>query len=228
MPDKKIIIAIDGHSSCGKSTLAKGLAEALQYTYIDTGAMYRAITLKCIQSKIDIEDEQALRKLLEQTDISYRQKDGELQLLLDGQPVEELIRMPEVARWVSPVAKIPQVRRFLVDIQRKTGKSFEGVIMDGRDIGTVVFPDAPLKLFVTADLGIRARRRYEELIAKGLDVTYEMVLENLEQRDYIDSTREDSPLKKAGDAIVIDTTYHTIQSQLEETLRIVLHKFGKL
>jgi len=224
MPEKKIIIAIDGHSSCGKSTLAKDLANTLNYTYIDTGAMYRAITLKCLQTNVNIDDEAALQSILLQTTISYTQSHDSLQLLLDGQPVDDLIRMPEVAQWVSPVAKIPIVRRFLVDIQRKTGNAFPGVIMDGRDIGTVVFPDAALKLFVTADLDIRARRRYEELMSKGLDITFEDVRKNLEQRDLIDSTREDSPLKIADDAIIIDTTFHTIKSQLEEALSIVKAK----
>lgn len=224
MPEKKIIIAIDGHSSCGKSTLAKDLAKTLSYTYIDTGAMYRAITLKCLQTNVNIDDEAALQSILLQTTISYTQSHDSLQLLLDGQPVDDLIRMPEVAQWVSPVAKIPAVRRFLVDIQRKTGNAFQCVIMDGRDIGTVVFPDAALKLFVTADLDIRARRRYEELMSKGLDITFEDVRKNLEQRDLIDSTREDSPLKIADDAIIIDTTFHTIKSQLEEALSIVKAK----
>lgn len=224
MPEKKIIIAIDGHSSCGKSTLAKDLANTLNFTYIDTGAMYRAITLKCLKTNVNIDDEAALQSILLQTTISYNQSQVSLQLLLDGQPVDDLIRMPEVAQWVSPVAKIPIVRRYLVDIQRKTGNAFPGVIMDGRDIGTVVFPDAALKLFVTADLDIRARRRYEELMSKGLDITFEDVRKNLEQRDLIDSTREDSPLKIAEDAIIIDTTFHTIKSQLEEALSIVKAK----
>ncbi len=228
MSEKKIIIAIDGHSSCGKSTLAKGLAIILNYTYIDTGAMYRAVTLKCLQTKTDISDENALNSLLKNTEITYLRKNDSLQLLLDGQPVDDLIRLPEVAAWVSPVAKIPAVRRYLVDIQRKTGLSFDGVILDGRDIGTVVFPDAPLKLFVTADLNIRARRRYDELIGKGLDVSFEMVRENLEKRDFIDSTREDSPLKKAADAIILDTTFHSVESQLMEALRIVESKLEQL
>lgn len=224
MPEKNIIIAIDGHSSCGKSTLAKDLATTLNFTYIDTGAMYRAITLKCLQTNVNIEDEAALQNVLIHTSISYDHILDTLQLLLDGQPVDDLIRLPEVAHWVSPVARIPVVRRFLVDIQRKTGNAFQRVIMDGRDIGTVVFPDAAIKLFVTADLNIRARRRYDELVSKGLDISYEDVKNNLEQRDLIDSTRKDSPLKKADDAILIDTTFHSINSQLEEALRIVKAK----
>lgn len=221
---KKIIIAIDGHSSTGKSTLAKQLAKALQYVYVDTGAMYRAVTLFALQNdyfhdgKIDID---ALNAHLSDIHLQfkYNEEKGFAEMYLNGTNVENKIRGMEVSQWVSPIAAIPEVRRMLVLQQQKMGEQ-KGIVMDGRDIGTVVFPNAELKLFVTADAEVRAKRRYDEMLAKGDAPTYESVLENVKKRDYIDSSREDSPLRKASDAIEIDNSNLSIEEQFSQTLAI--------
>ncbi|MCB0578710.1 MAG: (d)CMP kinase [Phaeodactylibacter sp.] len=213
---KKIIIAIDGHSSCGKSTLARGMASRLHYTYIDSGAMYRAATLSFLRNRIPLEDEEAVRQALENITISFN---GRNHTILNGEDVESAIRRMEVSNHVSQVSAISAVRRKMVLQQQAMGRE-KGIVMDGRDIGTVVFPDAELKIFLTADVGVRARRRFEELKLKGIEATMEEVRQNLSYRDHIDSTREDSPLRRADDAIVIDNTHLSEDEQLEYALEL--------
>ncbi|RAV28230.1 (d)CMP kinase [Sinomicrobium soli] len=207
---KKIIIAIDGYSSTGKSTIAKRLARALGYIYVDTGAMYRAVTLFALENGMFTTegiDKEGLLKSLGSINIRFEKKKGgeDAETLLNGKNVEDKIRSMEVSNRVSNIAAIPEVRHKLVEEQRKMGED-KGIVMDGRDIGTVVFPDAELKLFMTASPEIRATRRYKELLGKGKEVTYEEVLKNVSERDYIDSHRADSPLVKAEDAIELDNT----------------------
>lgn len=214
---KKIVIAVDGFSSSGKSTMAKDLAKDLGYTYIDTGAMYRAVTLYCLQNKLISEegiDIESLEKQINSIEINFRlnEKTGKPETYLNGINVEQDIRKMDVANWVSPIAAIGFVRRALVALQQKMGEK-KGIVMDGRDIGTVVFPNAELKIFVTASPEVRAQRRVDELKAKGEAVSFEEVLENIKTRDHIDSTREESPLKQANDAIVLDNSNMTIDEQ---------------
>jgi cytidylate kinase len=214
---KKIIIAIDGHSSCGKSTMAKGLAQKIGYTYIDSGAMYRAVTLYCIENNLFSGNElnlDLLRKEIESIRITFRKNDatGHSETCLNGRNVERQIRSLDVADKVSFVAATGFVREALVKQQQAMGQE-KGVVMDGRDIGTVVFPDAELKIFVTASPEIRAQRRLQELMAKGENAAFEQVLQNIEKRDYIDSTRKDGPLRKAADAVVLDNSVMTIDEQ---------------
>lgn len=215
--EKKIIIAIDGHSSSGKSTMAKDLAREIGYIYIDTGAMYRAVTLYCLRKGYiqgDKIQEEALKADLDKMDISFRYnaETGRPDTYLNGEKVEKEIRSMEVADKVSLVAALGFVRRSMVAKQQEMGKA-KGIVMDGRDIGTVVFPNAELKVFVTASPEVRARRRLEELQAKGEQTTYEEVLANVKKRDYIDSTREESPLRQAPDALVLDNSNMTIPEQ---------------
>jgi len=220
---EEIVIAVDGHSSCGKSTLAKDLAKALGYTYVDTGAMYRAITLKIIRERIALDEEASILSMLESTDIIFKRIKGENHLFLDGLDEEKEIRKPSVAALVSPVSEISTIRKFLVDLQRSYGDN-KGVVMEGRDITTVVFPEAKLKLFITADIDTRAERRYSEMLSKGIKTSLEEVRKNLSKRDYIDSNRKDSPLTMHPDAILIDTSQHTRESQLQEALQIARKK----
>ena len=217
---KKIIIAIDGHSSCGKSTLAKALAKALGYAYVDSGAMYRAVTLYFIQNGVDLTNEAAIRQALDQIKIHFQYTPNGNCTFLNGENVENAIRQMPVSQQVSQVAAISEVRRDMVRQQQLMGKE-KGIVMDGRDIGTVVFPNAALKIFLTAEVDERARRRHSELRAKGQDVDFDAVKQNLIERDHIDSTRADSPLAKAPDAIIIDNTYLTEQEQLEKALSLV-------
>jgi len=212
----KIIIAIDGYSSCGKSTLARGLAKRLNYVYIDTGAMYRATTLYFLNSNIDITDDKAVRSALGniRIDFHYNAQKGTSDTYLNGIYVEDEIREMRVSSMVSQVSVLLPVRGFLVDQQRAMGES-GGVILDGRDIGTHVFPNAELKIFMTADFDIRTKRRYDELISKGQTVEIEDIAENLKMRDHIDSTRKHSPLRKATDASTIDNTQLSMTEQLE-------------
>lgn len=212
---KKIIIAMDGHSSCGKSTMAKALAKAIGYTYIDTGAMYRAVTLYAMRRGFigkDGIDEESLRKELPLIKISFGHENGQQYTILNGENVEKQIRGMEVSGNVSPISAIGFVREAMVELQREMGKS-GAIIMDGRDIGTTVFPGAQLKVFVTASDEIRARRRFDELTLKGENPVYEDVLKNVRERDYIDSHRAVSPLRKADDAIVLDNSNMTIEEQ---------------
>ena len=214
---KKITIAIDGHSSCGKSTMAKDLARRIGYVYIDTGAMYRAVTLFAMRHNLIANGRVDAAKLQEEMGnihISLR-LNPETQrpdTYLNGECVEREIRTMEVSRHVSLIAALPFVRSAMVEMQREMGKE-KGVVMDGRDIGTVVFPHAELKIFVTASAEVRAQRRYDELTAKGEECNYEEILENVKERDHIDSTRETSPLRQAEDAIVLDNTHMTIPEQ---------------
>lgn len=216
---KKITIAIDGYSSTGKSTIAKQLAKSLEYIYIDTGAMYRAVTLFAIRNGFfggATPNPQALVKLLPKIDLKfvYNEALGFSEMYLNGENVEDEIRSLTVSRNVSEVAAIEQVRYKLVEIQKEMGKE-KGVVMDGRDIGTVVLPDAELKLFMTASAEKRATRRYKELLDKGEVVTFAEVLKNVEHRDYLDSNREFSPLKKAKDAIEFDNSDMGLNEQFE-------------
>lgn len=215
---KKIVIAIDGYSSCGKSTMAKDLAREVGYIYVDTGAMYRAVTLFAMRNGVfDAEgniDEARLKALLPDVKLTF-QLNNETKLpevCLNGECVERDIRTLEVSQHVSPIAALPFVREKLVEQQQAMGKE-KGIVMDGRDIGTVVFPDAELKIFVTASAEIRAQRRFKELEAKGMPANFDEILQNVEQRDYIDTHRETSPLRQADDALVLDNSHLTIADQ---------------
>lgn len=221
-PNPLINIAIDGYSSCGKSTLAKGLAARLRYAYVDTGAMYRAITLFAVRNDVARNgsvDEEQLLEVLERVHIDFvpDEESGESSVFLNGEKVDELIRSMEVSDHVSSVASIPQVRQKLVKIQKRIGDK-KGVVMDGRDIGTVVLPDAELKFFMTADEAVRVNRRYAELREKGYEISREEVRQNIRDRDHEDTHRKESPLQRAEDAILLDTTDLTPQEQLDRAL----------
>lgn len=218
---KKIIIAIDGHSACGKSTTARMVASRLGYTYIDSGAMYRAITYLLLNKGLSFSDLESIEEILKDVSIKFAMDtNGKLVTILNGKNVEKEIREKEVSDSVSDVATISEVRRAMVILQQELGKE-KGIVMDGRDIGTVVFPDAELKIFMTADPKIRAERRMQEWLEKGVITTIEEVLRNVEERDRIDSTREDSPLKQADDAIVIDNSYLTFDEQVDKVVELV-------
>jgi cytidylate kinase len=212
---KKIIVAIDGFSSCGKSTIAKTLAERLNYIYINTGAMYRAVTLYLLDNQIDFKDVEAVKKALPKIKIhfDFDAKKGNC-TILNGVNVEAEIKTMRVANAVSPVSAISEVRREMVLQQQEMGKA-KGVVLEGRDIGTVVFPDAELKIFMTADVEVRTQRRYDELSKAGTEVSFEAVKNNLLDRDRIDSTRDDSPLKQADDAKVLDNSKISPTEQLD-------------
>jgi cytidylate kinase len=218
-----IIIAIDGYSSCGKSTLAIQLAESLSYKYVDTGAMYRALTLYLLKNQIDIHHPDMVAEALSNIQISFGLNEitQKQYTILNGENVEDEIRInPRVASAVSVVSAQSEVRKFLVNQQQAFGAT-KGIVMDGRDIGTVVFPNAELKLFITAEPMIRAQRRLDELQEKGQHTTLEEVLANLQKRDLMDTTRADSPLLKAADAIEIDNSYLSRQDQLNKVLQLV-------
>lgn len=225
---KLITIAIDGHSSCGKSTMAKDLAKEIGYIYIDTGAMYRAVTLFALQNGLITDagiDEEGLRQRMSDIMITFQlnEETGRPDTYLNGICVEKDIRTMEVSKYVSPIATLGFVREAMVDLQRLMGEA-KGVIMDGRDIGTVVFPDAELKVFVTASADVRARRRFDELTAKGEKCSFDEIKANVIERDRIDSTRAISPLRQAEDAIVLDNSNMTIPEQkawlLEQYYRV--------
>jgi cytidylate kinase len=228
---KKIIIAVDGYSSCGKSTLARDLAAKIGYTYIDSGAMYRAATLYFIENNIDAAlfrnlsgDKQD--NTLQKINIEFGAgKAGVQEVFLNGVNITKEIRLPKVSEEVSPVSAIPSLREKMVAMQRNFGRE-KGVVMDGRDIGTKVFPDAELKLFMTADTNIRAKRRYDELMAKGISVSLEEVKKNIESRDYVDTHRAVSPLVQADDAVVIDNSNLNREQQLVVALNLVKDKFN--
>jgi cytidylate kinase len=214
---KKITIAIDGHSSCGKSTMAKDLAREVGYVYVDTGAMYRCVTLYALRNGLFTPDgikEDELRQQMPNIQISFKfnAETGRPDTYLNGELVEQDIRTMEVSNHVSPIATLGFVREAMVAQQQQMGKD-KGVVMDGRDIGTVVFPDAELKIFVTASAEVRAQRRYDELKGKGMEADYDDILKNVQERDYIDSHREVSPLKQAPDAILLDNSQMTIDEQ---------------
>ena len=214
---KKITIAIDGYSSCGKSTMAKDLAREVGYIYIDSGAMYRAVTLYCLENQLFTEEgintirlEAAMPGI--QISFQLNPETGRPMTFLNGANVEDRIRTMEVSNHVSPVAALPFVREALVKLQQEMGKE-KGIVMDGRDIGTAVFPDAELKIFVTASAEIRAQRRYDELQAKGQEASFDEILANVKERDYIDQNREVSPLRQADDALLLDNSNLTIEEQ---------------
>jgi cytidylate kinase len=217
---RKIIIALDGHSSCGKSTYAKRIAAELGYAYIDTGAMYRAVTLACMEAGLfensDAPAVEAVEAQLEhvQLDLRFNPEKQRTEIFLNNRMVEDLIRSMEVSDHVSFISTLPAVRRKMVEYQRSLGRG-KGVVMDGRDIGTVVFPQAEMKIFLTASEEIRAMRRYKELIEKGMPTDYAEVLKNISKRDRIDSNREDSPLKQAEDALVLDNSHMTVEEQMD-------------
>jgi cytidylate kinase len=219
---KKLIITIDGWSSCGKSTLAKQLARELGYIYIDSGAMYRAITLYFLRNHVDWTIKKEVEKALKEVKISfeYNPKSDKSEIYLNDENVEYVIRDLVIAEKVSDVAAIAEVRSFAVAQQQKLGKR-KGIVMDGRDIGTTVFPHANLKIFMTADIAVRVERRFREMYDKNPNVTIEEVKNNLEMRDYIDSNREISPLRKAEDAVVLDNTHLTMDQQLNFALKLV-------
>jgi len=216
---QKIIITIDGWSSCGKSTLAKQLAQKLGYVYVDSGAMYRAVTLYFLRNHIDWTDKKEVKNALKEINVEFNKNNSTetSEIYLNGENVEYVIRDLVIAEKVSEVATIKEVREFAVAQQKKMGEK-KGIIMDGRDIGTVVFPKAELKIFMTADISVRVERRFKELYEKNPNVTIEEVKTNLEMRDYIDSHREISPLKKAKDAIELDNTNLTEKEQLNKAL----------
>jgi len=218
---RKIIIAIDGWSSCGKSTMAKQLAKELDYIYVDSGAMYRAITLYFLRQSVDFDKPHEINNALSEIELDFRfnEKTQQADMYLNDENVEYLIRDLLVAEKVSEVAAIREVREFAVAQQQKMGEK-KGIIMDGRDIGTVVFPDAELKIFMTADNAVRIERRFKELYVKNPNITLEEVAENIEMRDYIDSHREISPLRQAEDAVVLDNTNLTPDEQLTEALKM--------
>ncbi|MFN3939408.1 MAG: (d)CMP kinase [Chitinophagales bacterium] len=218
---KKIIIAIDGYSACGKSTLAKQLAEKLGYIYLDTGAMYRAVTLYLLRNNIHWNDPETLASALEKITITFQKIDGNTYTFLNGENVEEEIRNTAVADKVSEVAAVSAVRKFLVKQQQEFGKQ-KGIVLDGRDIGTVVFPNAEVKLFITASMDVRVQRRYLELKNKGMDISPEKVRRNLEKRDFEETTRTDSPLLKATDAVLLDNSSMTPQEQFAFAYLLIL------
>lgn len=228
---KKIIIAVDGYSSCGKSTLARELAAKIGYTYIDSGAMYRAATLYFMENNIDVEMFQS-KSQTEQENIlneikiefQFNKEKNISEIILNGKKVEKEIRMPLLSEKVSPVSTIALLRQKMVAMQRKLGEG-KGVVMDGRDIGTKVFPEAELKIFMTADLDIRAKRRHDELLAKGITISIDEVKKNIEERDYKDIHRKVSPLVKADDAVVIDNSDLNREQQLNLALKIFNDKF---
>lgn len=225
----KIIVAVDGYSSCGKSTTAKGVAAQLGYAYIDTGAMYRAVTLYFHQNHVSCTNPKEVSKALENIKIEFRRnpENGRNETYLNGTNVEDEIRKLYIANQVSEVSAISEVRRAMVAQQQQMGRK-RGVVMDGRDIGTVVFPDAELKVFMTAEADIRASRRQIELLAKGDMLDIEDILKNIRKRDYIDTTRADSPLRQAHDALLIDTSFLTLDGQIEQVTALAKEKIKGL
>lgn len=221
---QKIVIAIDGYSACGKSTTAKEVAKELGYRYIDSGAMYRAVTLYFLDHLVTPSNPREVMKALFAINLEFRvNAKGISELFMNGVNVEKPIRKMRVSENVSQVSTVKEVREAMVALQRKLGKE-KGIVMDGRDIGTVVFPDAELKAFLTADIDVRAYRRQQELLEKDEMVDIDEIIQNLKQRDQIDSTRKESPLKKATDAQTIDTTHITIEEQVDEVIRMALSK----
>lgn len=220
---KNFVIAIDGFSSCGKSTVAKALAKELNFVFIDSGAMYRAVTLYVQQNNIDINDEHAISTALENIHIDFVPNPEKNQILLNGVDVSDAIRTMEVSEYVSEVSAVKAVRTAMVKQQQALGKK-RNIVMDGRDIGTTVFPNADLKIFMTASPQVRAERRFAELSAKGEQLTMEEVKENLAHRDHIDSTREESPLRQAEDAIVLDNSELNQVEQLGFVIQLIQDK----
>lgn len=224
---KRIIIAIDGFSSCGKSTLAKGLAKSLHYAYLDSGAMYRAVTLYFLDNQIDYNDPAAVEEALTHIEIHFERIDGQNRTFLNGRDVERAIREMRVSDHVSPVSAISAVRRAMVRQQQAMGAR-RGIVADGRDIGTVVFPHAEVKLFMTASPEVRAMRRYNELKGRGVDVDPAAVMANIRARDLDDTTRAADPLVQAPDAVVIDNSELTAAEQFDEALGVVVRVIGEV
>jgi CMP/dCMP kinase len=222
---KRIIIAIDGFSSCGKSTLAKAMAKSLHYAYLDSGAMYRAVTLYFLEHQIDYNNPEAVAEALTQIEIHFERIDGQNRTFLNGRDVERDIREMRISEHVSPVSTISTVRRAMVKQQKAMGKR-RAIVADGRDIGTVVFPDAELKIFLIADPDVRTSRRHLELAAKGIDAEWTDIQHNLLERDRIDSSRADSPLRQADDAVVIDNTLLSEEEQLDKALAMAKEKIS--
>ena len=227
--NKKIIITIDGYSSCGKSTVARQVAHQLNYVFIDSGAMYRAVTLYFLRNRIDWKNGKKAANALSNIDLEfiYNSQTAQSDMYLNGENVEALIRDMLVSENVSDVATIKEVREFAVAQQRKMGEK-KGIVMDGRDIGTTVFPHAELKIFMTADTAVRVERRFKELYKKNPEITIEEVKNNLEMRDYIDSNREVSPLRKADDALLLNNSNLTIEGQLKIVLKWVQERIDNL
>ncbi len=224
---KRINIAIDGFSACGKSTLARDLASALDYRHIDSGAMYRAITYFFLTNNCSYQDPEQVDRFLDQIDLDFQIIDNQSVLFLNGEPQGENLRLPKVDQKVSEIAALSAVRKKVVAQQQWIGRE-KGVVMDGRDIGTVVFPDARVKIFLTADLDTRISRRVDELAAKGVHLDLKVVAANLKKRDHIDSTRKHSPLSKAVDAVTIDNTNLTQVEQLEMVLALARHRISEI
>lgn len=217
---RKIIVAIDGYSACGKSTTAKKVAQILGYYYVDSGAMYRAVTVYVLENHVTLTNPKEIARALTNIQVSFKiNPQGVTETYLNGLNVERKIRKMQISEWVSQVSAIKEVREAMVESQRKMGKR-KGIVMDGRDIGTVVFPEAELKLFLTADLLVRAFRRQKELLERDELVDLDNVIANLKQRDELDSKRKESPLRQAQDAIIIDTTNITIDEQVDEAIRL--------
>jgi cytidylate kinase len=210
---KNIVVAIDGYSSCGKSTLAKALAKKLHFIYVDSGAMYRAVTLYFLRKNVDLNNPEQVSEALKNIHLNFHSRDYQTHITLNDEEVSDEIRLMPVSQNVSPVSAIKEVRKEMVAQQQRMGKS-KNIIMDGRDIGTAVFPNAQVKLFMTADPHVRAQRRYQELQATNPDVTLEEIFENIAHRDYSDTTRKESPLMRAEDAIILDNTNITPEEQL--------------
>jgi len=223
----KIIVAIDGFSSCGKSTLAKALAKSLHYIYLDSGAMYRAVTLYFLEHNLALNSTEVIEEALKNIEIHFERLNGQNHTFLNGMDVEQEIREMRINEWVSPVSAVPAIRRAMVKQQQAMGKR-RGIVADGRDIGTVVFSDAELKIFLTADSDVRASRRHLEFASKGIDSNWDEVRRNLLERDRIDSSRADSPLCRATDALVIDNTLLSEEEQLEHVLRLAKSKIPHL
>lgn len=221
--NRKITIAIDGPAASGKSTTAREVARRLGYTYIDTGAMYRAVTLKALQENIPVSDEEAVAKIAEQIQIRFGKSNRKTVIYMDGEEVSEKIRRPDIDARISPVAANPRVREILVAKQQEMGRQ-GGVVLDGRDIGTVVFPGAELKIFMVASVRERALRRQKELAGKGVKADLEEIMQGIRYRDAQDTSRSHGPLKKAPDAIEIDTTNLTIEEQVEKILQLARQK----
>lgn len=221
---RKIVIAIDGYSACGKSSTAKNVAKELNYRYIDSGAMYRAVTLYFLDHLVAITNSKEVEKAIREIQLSFRvNAKGVSELFMNGINVEKDIRKMRISENVSPVSALKEVREAMVAIQRKLGKD-KGIVMDGRDIGSVVFPDAELKVFLTADILVRAFRRQKELLQRDDLVDIDTIVGNLASRDQIDSTRKESPLVKSAGAFLIDTTHITIDEQVDEVIRLALSK----
>jgi cytidylate kinase len=222
--NNNIIVAIDGYSSCGKSTLAKALAKKLHFIYVDSGAMYRAVALYFLRNNVDLKDHDQITEALKNIHLNFHSRDYQTHITLNDEEVSDEIRLMPVSEAVSTISAIREVRKEMVKQQQRMGKS-KNIVMDGRDIGTAVFPDAPLKIFMTADPKVRAERRYKELLPKNPDITLEEVFENLAHRDYQDTTRTESPLVRANDAIILDNTDLTPEQQLDFALGKV-HELG--